>query len=186
MVHGLAAQSGGQFTLASELRRGTTAEILLPRAAAQTAPALEPARAWHRQNQSPDPKGLSVLVVDDDPLILMGTVAVLEDLGHAALQAGSGQEALAILRGGQAVDVVVTDQAMPGMTGLQLAAAIRAERPGLPVVLATGYADLSERAAGEVSEVLSKPFQQQDLAAALARAAETVRTSTVVPLRLKG
>ena len=83
-----------------------------------------------------------MLVVDDDPLVLANTAAMLKDLGHWVMEAASGQQALDLLRSGRPVDLVITDQAMPGLTGAQLAGRIRAEWPDLPVLLATGFADL--------------------------------------------
>src|SRR5690606_16559224 len=106
---------------------------------------------------------LTVLAVDDDTLVLFNTVAMLEDLGHTALEARSAREALEILRR-QKVDLVVTDQAMPQMTGVQLADVIRAEWPGMPVILATGYAELPG-GLGEGLPRLSKPFDEATLAA---------------------
>jgi CheY-like chemotaxis protein len=169
MVHGLAEQSGGRLTLRSVPGHGTTAEILLP-VALGSAPSGARAAPRSQSDLGPAPVGLCVLVVDDDALVLMGTVAMLEDLGHLTVEAGSGAQALEILRAGRRVDVVVTDQAMPGMTGAQLAAATRAQWPGLPVILATGYAELSLGVDELVAEHLSKPFRQEELAAALAKA----------------
>jgi CheY-like chemotaxis protein len=80
---------------------------------------------------------LSVVAVDDDALVLMNTSAMLEDLGHTVFEAQSGNEALKILRRERNVDLVITDQAMPHMTGAELAEAIRAEWPHLPIILAT-------------------------------------------------
>ncbi|WP_163479399.1 response regulator, partial [Escherichia coli] len=75
-------------------------------------------------------------------LIAMSTVDMLEDLGHRVIQASSGREALDILESGRDVDAIITDHAMPGMTGVVLAARARALRPGIPILLATGYAEL--------------------------------------------
>jgi len=161
MVHGLAEQSGGRLVLRSRKGEGTTAEIWLP-VAAGAAP--ERAKAVEDAAEPSPPVGtrpLVVLAVDDDGLVLMNTAAMLEDLGHRALEATSGEQALDILRRGLAVDVVITDQAMPHMTGLQLAEAIRREWPALPVVLATGYAELPH---GVDLRRLGKPFSQQELA----------------------
>lgn len=83
-----------------------------------------------------------VLLVDDDILTSMSTSDTLEDLGHQVVEARSAHRALEILREGTPIDVVVTDQAMPGMTGTQLAAEIRASWPNLPIIVATGYAEL--------------------------------------------
>ncbi|MEZ5765954.1 MAG: response regulator [Xanthobacteraceae bacterium] len=71
----------------------------------------------------PQPSSLRILAVDDDPLVLMNVTALLEDLGHSVVEAPSGKAALEILRGGHCIDLLVTDQSMPGMTGVELAAA---------------------------------------------------------------
>jgi CheY-like chemotaxis protein len=163
MVHGFAEQSGGRFTLRSKKSEGTTAELWLPMAEA------EPQRADDsRGGETHGDRGsLVVVAVDDDPLVLLNTVAMLEDLGHEAYSASSGKQALDILRREGRVDVVVTDQAMPHMTGVQLAQAIAGEWPELPVVLATGYAEVKGGGAAELRKI-SKPFTQNDLAAELA------------------
>ena len=111
---------------------------------------------------------LLVLAVDDDALVQMNTVAMLEELGHRVLEAANGAEALSILRQNPAIDVVLTDFAMPQMTGRDLAIAVARERPGLPVILATGYAQLPP---GEKIDVrlLPKPFGLKELARALKR-----------------
>ncbi|WP_156655643.1 response regulator, partial [Methylobacterium platani] len=110
-----------------------------------------------------------VLVVDDDPLVLENSAAMLEDLGHRVIEARSGQEALALARRARTLDLVLTDHAMPEMTGLQLAERLAAERPGLKVILATGYADLGADGAARLPR-LAKPYDQ----AALARMIEAV------------
>ena len=166
MVHGLCAQSGGALRLASAPGQGTTAEMWLPRAepgSEAAPPLLAPPAA------PPATRRLSVLLVDDDPLVLASSAALLADLGHAVREAGSAAAALEALGAGPPPDVVVTDHAMPGMTGAELAGRIAAQHPGLPVILATGYADLP---AGEAPEVprLDKPFGRDALAAALAAA----------------
>jgi signal transduction histidine kinase len=155
MVHGLAVQLGGMLTLESKVGQGTTATLWLPT-------ADEPALA-----AAPEPKRVepanraTILVVDDDPLIAMSTVEMLEDLGHKAIEANSGAQALKILKDGEAVDLMLTDQAMPGMTGTELAEIARKERPTLPVLLATGYADVP---AGQIRlPRLSKPYLQSEL-----------------------
>ena len=111
---------------------------------------------------------LSVLLVDDDPLIQAGTAAMLEDLGHRVAIAASGTAALEMLDS-ERVELVVTDFAMPGMNGLELVRQLRPRRPDLPLILATGYAELPE---GESLSLLrlSKPYRQEDLSAAIARA----------------
>lgn len=165
MVHGMTEQSGGRFVLKSQKGEGTTAEIWLP--VAKAAKAAERERSI--RDGAPHTRPLVVLAVDDDGLVLMNTTVMLQDMGHKVLEATSGSQALDILRREQAVDLVITDHAMPKMTGVQLAAAIKVERPGLPIILATGYAELP---AGEDAELpkLSKPFGQQELLQAVATA----------------
>jgi signal transduction histidine kinase/FixJ family two-component response regulator len=164
MVHGLAAQSGGKLVLRSAPGEGTTAELWLPRTEAAVSPAAPPGvRAAEPRSEPARPR--TVLVVDDDPLVLASTAAMLEDLGHAVMQAASGQQALDILLAGARVDLVVTDQTMPGMTGMQLAVELRRLRPGLPLLLATGYAERADVLACGLP-LLAKPFDQAALAQA--------------------
>jgi signal transduction histidine kinase/ActR/RegA family two-component response regulator len=163
MVDGMAAQLGGALRLASRAGTGTTAELWLPRA--EGVPAIVAATV---AMPSPEPRPCTVLLVEDDALTSMATADILRDLGHRVVEAASGSTALQILRAGTVVDIVVTDQAMPGMTGTQLAAAIRATWPELPVVLATGYAELPSDGEPELPR-LDKPYGQDSLAAAIAR-----------------
>lgn len=167
MVQGLAVQSGGALRLRSKPGQGTTVDLWLPKsrdarpqaAAAPLAPAVS-----HRR--------LSILLIDDDALVRMGTVDMLEDLGHTVTEAGSAAEALTILQAGRAgLDAVITDQAMPGMRGTELAAELAQKYPGLPVILATGYAELPN---GENPGLprLAKPFRQEGLAQVLDRAVQ--------------
>jgi CheY-like chemotaxis protein len=121
----------------------------------------------HTEEAQKDMRSLVVLAVDDDGLVLLNTVMMLEELGHIALQANCGKEALDLLRGENAVDLVITDQAMPKMTGVQLAEAIAHEWPNMPIILATGYAELPP-GAGRNMPTLSKPFCLERLAQALA------------------
>jgi CheY-like chemotaxis protein len=117
-------------------------------------------------------KPLTVLVVDDEPLISMGVIDMLEDLGHQALSAASAPEALAILREHPAIDLLITDQAMPGMTGTQLAREGLTLRPNLVVFLSTGFSDLNGAADRSLPR-LNKPYTQSDLAALIAAKFET-------------
>lgn len=162
MIHGLAKQSNGALRLSSAPGQGTKAELWLP-AASRPPETAHPAAV---SETPPERKAdrFTILVVDDDHLVSMGTVAMLEDMGHTVLEAHSGPRALEILRAGQPIDLLVTDHAMPEMTGIQLAQAARAMRPGLPVLLATGYADLPEGIGADIPR-LGKPYQQRQLAA---------------------
>jgi CheY-like chemotaxis protein len=169
MVHGLAAQSGGTLHIASEPGRGTTVDLWLPQADAD-APLARSAmlgEAPPPEEASPQVLPRAILVVDDDVLVSTGTAAMLEDLGHTVVEAQSGVEALHVLGSEMRIDLVITDHAMPGMTGLELARRIEAEYPGLPVILATGYAELTEEDAARLPR-LGKPFRQEELLAAIA------------------
>ena len=165
MVHGMAEQIGGRFVLKSEKGHGTTAEIWLP--AATSAAPSENVRSSSGSEVRYAPL-LKVLAVDDDSLVLFNTTAMLEDLGHVPLEARSGQEALAILEKTE-VDLVITDQAMPQMSGAQLIAAIQANWPDLPVILATGYAELPPDI-DQGWQKLSKPFSEAELQQAIRKA----------------
>ena len=165
MIHGFADQSGGSLVLESTKGKGTTAEIWLPIAQVAKPEDLEDEPAGPAA--SPNQKKLTILVVDDDSLVLMNTTAMLEDLGHEVFEANSGEQALRILRRQHRVDLVITDQLMPGMTGLQLAEEVQRISAGVPIILATGYADLQNEPSMPVTR-LSKPFLQRDLARAVA------------------
>jgi len=163
MVHGLAAQSGGRLVLKSQKGAGTTAELWLP-LAAEAPPAAELERPLPSAPHGP--LAISVLAVDDDPLVLMTTAAMLEDLGCQVFEATSAERALEILAT-RSVQLVLTDQAMPHMTGSQLAELIRHRYPSLPVVLATGYADKLGGLGGSLPR-LAKPFDQDALVQCIA------------------
>lgn len=157
MVHGYMEQLGGRFILKSRKDVGTTAELWLPVALANstTTPAIE------ETAMSRVPR-LCVLVVDDDSLVLTSTSLLLEDLGHRVISASSGAQALELFDSEPAIDLVITDMAMPKMNGEQLAQIIRNIRPQLPIILATGYAERLEGLAARLPR-LSKPFTQLNL-----------------------
>jgi signal transduction histidine kinase len=165
MVHGLAAQSGGLLRIDSAPNVGTTVQLWLPRAT--SIPAAAP-RIVERLKPSPvAPQPCRVLIVDDDQLVLTGTSALIEDLGHTAIEAHSAVEALSVLAAGTQVDIVMTDHAMPNMTGMQLAQALQERYPGLPIILATGFAELPADPAKFRILKLAKPCTQHDIAAAI-------------------
>tara|TARA_R110000868_G_scaffold126043_7_gene332746 strand:- start:113167 stop:115107 length:1941 start_codon:yes stop_codon:yes gene_type:complete len=168
MVHGLTAQSGGTLAIESTPGKGTRIELWFP---ATTTPAATEQPGPSRQSGPIDRAGL-VLVVDDDNLVLMNTAAMLEDLGRQVLTAASGEEALSHLAARPEITLVVTDEVMPGMTGTELARRIREGGSVLPIILATGYADLGERPVPQKPGLprLAKPFTQAQLAHAVATA----------------
>jgi PAS domain S-box-containing protein len=160
MVHGMAEESGGQFILKSQKGNGTTAELWLPVAPRTALPA-----GADRSDQPLPRTGLrplTVLVVDDDPLVLTNMAVMIEDLGHTVFEAGSALQALSILRREQGIELVITDQAMPQMTGIELIEEIKLGWPDLPVVLATGFAELPS-GTDPLQITLAKPFRQYDL-----------------------
>ncbi|WP_064684686.1 hybrid sensor histidine kinase/response regulator [Rhizobium bangladeshense] len=167
MVQGLATQSGGRLMLQSSPGQGTTAELWFPVVTVEqrtAAPADVP------QPDDDAQRRLRIVAVDDDGLVLMNTTLMLEDLGHTVFEAMAGPEALDILRK-EPVDLVICDHAMPRMTGAQLADAIRSEWPEMPIILATGYADLPDGAGAANLPRLGKPFSQAQLADAISRVA---------------
>jgi PAS domain S-box-containing protein len=156
MVHGLAVQLGGMLQLSSTIGKGSTATLILP--VATSAPEVEsPVHRSQKVNRS-----AVILFVDDDPLIALSTIEMLEDLGHHVIGANSGLHALDIIRSEQPIDLMVTDHVMPGMTGIELAAASRELRPSLPILLATGYAEMPEGAQLDLPR-LAKPYHQDQL-----------------------
>jgi PAS domain S-box-containing protein len=161
MVQGMAEQSGGSFKLSSEMNAGTTAEILLPVASSGMPEGEADTAVVPGVGKGP----LLIVNVDDDLLVLMSTTAMLEDLGHKVLEANSGAEALELIRKNE-VDLVITDFAMPKMSGAQLAKAMEAEKPGIPILLATGYAEI-DPAIGVNLPRVSKPFTQRELKTAI-------------------
>jgi len=163
MVDGLVAQSGGAMRITSQRGAGTTVELWLP---VSEAEAVERPRLVVPQPVE-ESRCCRVLVVDDDPIVLAGTAAMLEDLGHTATEVESAEQALKVLQAENSIDLVITDHAMPGMTGTELAKRIRRKWPEMPVIIATGYAELPELDSGVPR--LSKPYRQQDLAAVVAR-----------------
>ncbi|MET0137646.1 MAG: PAS domain S-box protein [Sphingobium sp.] len=162
MVHGFAQQCGGGITIKSAVGEGTSVSLWLPLATAPAAATV--GDQGDAVGVTVDP--LVILAVDDDELVLTNTAGMLEALGHTVFQAVSAADALRILAQGS-VDLVITDHAMPGMTGAQLADAIDQDHPGLPVLIATGFAELPLHAINRPR--LDKPFRQAQLASAIAR-----------------
>ena len=149
-------QLGGTLQLTSAVGKGTmrdTGAAGRDRGAGSRKPGAAPQKVK---------RSAVILFVDDDPLIAMSTTEMLEDLGHRVIGASSGLHALDILKSEQPIDLMVTDHMMPGMTGLELAAASREVRPSLPVLLATGYAELPEGTQLDLPR-LAKPYHQDQL-----------------------
>jgi CheY-like chemotaxis protein len=160
-VYGLAKQSGGAITISSKPGAGTTVELWLPVASGSAPRAVVAAKA-----DCTNSRACSILLVDDDPMVAETTVSMLEVLGHRVKVASSAGRALEMLTADTSVDLVITDYAMPGMTGKELAQRIRETRPGLPVVLASGYAELAMQDDSGLPR-LDKPYALDKLASVI-------------------
>ncbi|MGN6706565.1 MAG: ATP-binding protein [Rhodanobacter sp.] len=164
MVHGLAAQLGGHFAIASTPGQGTRVELWLPAASAATAtPFRHEAHAGPLRSAT---RALDILLVDDEQFVRDGIAMMLGELGHRVVEAGGAAEALDKIQHGLRVDVVVTDYKMPRMDGAELARRLHGRQPQLPVLLITGYSGPAEDTAGLAR--LAKPFRQAEIARALA------------------
>ena len=163
-VYGVARQCGGTARIASAPGHGTRVEIWLPCAAAAPPSAEEVAAGAGSAAPAP---AASVLLADDEEQVRAFAAEVLRDAGYDVIEAPDGAAALAVLSGGARVDLLVTDFAMPGMTGLSLIDAARRQRPGLRALLISGYAGI-EAPAGAADAQLRKPFRGADLRAAVA------------------
>lgn len=180
MVHGLAKESGGALVLKSERGKGTTAELWFPVAEKYRVAATVDETSAPTTAKSPK---LTILVVDDDPLVLTNMAAMLEDLGHTVHEASSALEALSTLARESAIELVLTDQAMPQMTGMELIEEIKSRWPKLPTILATGFAELPSNVDPLQQITLAKPFLQYDLAQAVSAAQEDPKKRRVVRFR---
>jgi CheY-like chemotaxis protein len=163
MVDGLVAQSGGVMRIDSCPTIGTTVELWLPVSIARDRCEPKPSETLLRAGET---RPFRVLVVDDDAMVAAGTAAMIEDLGHSVIEVESARRALDILSTQPDIDLVITDYAMPEMTGSELAAEIHRMRPGLPVVIATGYSEAPQEM---TLPRLNKPYRQENLAALFAR-----------------
>jgi len=164
-VYGMAKQSGGAIAISSRVGVGTTVELWLPLADRADRRVLGPVGAAAKEDCART-RACSILLVDDDPMVAETTVGMLEVLGHRVKVASSGGRALEILVADTSVDLVITDYAMPGMTGKELALRIRETRPNLPVVLASGYAELAAQDDSGLPR-LDKPYALDKLASVI-------------------
>jgi len=155
MVHGLAAQLGGALTIDSQPGSGTTVALWLPVSHAVVVPPISRV-VVPRQEYS----GV-VLLVDDEELVRIATAAMLGELGFEVHEVASGAEALAQIDAGLVVDLLITDHLMPNMTGVQLARAVQARQPTLPILIISGFAE-GDGIAPDLPR-LTKPFHADEL-----------------------
>jgi CheY-like chemotaxis protein/two-component sensor histidine kinase len=160
MVHGLASQLGGALAIHSRPGLGTNVELWLP--LSENRPDVAAQASGLELSQR---RGM-VLLVDDEESVRLSTAELLGDLGYEVLEAASGEEALEMVQNGAPLDLLVTDHLMPGTTGSDLARAVRALRPGVPILIISGYAE-SEGIEPDLPR-LTKPFRQNELVASLA------------------
>jgi CheY-like chemotaxis protein len=167
MVYGFAKQSNGAFHIESKLGAGTTAELWLPRA----PEVVEPEEALAQEPRYRPSRELKVLLVDDHAEVRSTTAAVLEDSGHEVVEAASGSDALQLLKERTCdFDLLITDYAMPHLSGTEFLREARLICPDVPALLITGYAQaemIGDRP--EDVEILLKPFTPASLESAMAR-----------------
>jgi CheY-like chemotaxis protein len=185
-VYGVAQQSGGGVRIKSAVGQGTTVEVYLPRSLAHAEAATE----WRdgKRSQTLGSRA-TVLVIDEQEDVREVIAAHLDALGYQAIQAASGRAALDLLNDHRiGIDALIADYAMPGMSGIELAEAVRATHPDLPVIIATGYTDTTSFDSRiENAALLKKPYRMNELGAAveyaLRRQSRRGKPSSVVPLR---
>jgi PAS domain S-box-containing protein len=186
-VYGMVRQSGGALRIMSTVGEGTTVELYLPRSVQEVKPESEHQEDAYQRTQS----GAKVLVVDDHDDVREVIVAQLEALGYRVIQAASGRTALEFLHGNPpGADVLIADYAMPGMSGIDLARAVRVACPDLPVIIVTGYVDtigVDRRIDDAI--LLQKPFRMNELGGTVELALRrnlARREPKVVPIRSAG
>ena len=165
-VYGFAQQSGGAVSIASAIGKGTSITLFLPR-----AEGAEPPAAPSNVTAAASVRGSGVLVVEDETEVARVTMEVLREIGYHAVEARNGRAALALIEQDPTIKLVLSDVVMPGgMSGLELARALRERHPGLPVLLATGYTQWDSRMGDEDFTFIKKPYRREALAAAIRKA----------------
>ncbi|PZW67168.1 PAS domain S-box-containing protein [Pseudomonas sp. URMO17WK12:I1] len=165
MVYGFVKQTGGYLHLESQVGRGTTLNLYLPR-----LPLAPAEQQVDDRRDAPRGSGERILVVEDDQVVRMLMIEVLEELGYQLIQASDAQSALGLLEQHAPLDLLLTDVGLPGMNGRQLADAARQRQPGLKVLFATGYAEgaeLRDGYLGKDMDMIAKPFSFESLASKL-------------------
>jgi CheY-like chemotaxis protein len=166
MIYGFARQSEGYARIYSEVGRGTTFKLYLPRYFGDQIERDEPAKGEVAQEQQGSRKEV-VVVVEDEPAVRALVVDLLDELGYRSVEAADGLAGLKVIQGEDRIDLLVTDIGLPGLNGRQLADAARLLRPGLKVLFMTGYAENAAIAGGFLApgmEMMTKPFAIDALA----------------------
>lgn len=178
MIYGFAQQSGGQVRIYSEVGKGTTVCLYLPRHYGKVVEENEQVNVALLPRSE---QGETVLVVDDEPTVRMLITDILEDLGYTAIEVGDSAAGLKVLQSDVRIDLLVTDVGLPGgMNGRQMADAGRASRPDLRVLFITGYAENALLGNGHLAPgmaVLTKPFAMETMAARIRSMIEASRAA---------
>lgn len=178
-VLGFAKQSGGGVKIESQEGTGTSINIYLPRAHAKASSTTSLATV----SDIKPPRSGTILVVDDDNAVREVTAALLRELGYRVIEIGSGGAALDVIAQDGNIDLLLIDFAMPGMSGAEVARRVRAQRPSLPILFVTGFADRTALADVSEAEIISKPFVDDELAEKIRVALVDARPRKVVKLR---
>lgn len=164
MIYGFVRQSGGQAHIYSEVGKGTTVRLYLPRYLGEAAEEEE-VPALHEMFAPATDK--TILLIDDEPTVRMLIADVLRELGYAVAEAANGPEGLAVLDAGGSVDLLITDVGLPGgLNGRQVADAVRARHAHVKVLFITGYVENTVLSADHPDgnlHILKKPFPMDDL-----------------------
>jgi two-component system NtrC family sensor kinase len=167
-VYGFAQQSGGTITVESELGRGTTFKLLVPR----SYEPLERPRATQPAPMLAN-RPLRVLLVEDNPDVAAVASDCLEQCGCTVLRAPSAESAIELLNKESRIDIIFSDIVMPGLSGLELGRLVREHHPEIRVILASGYSDKAADAVREGFALLQKPYSLETLRAALAETSQS-------------
>jgi PAS domain S-box-containing protein len=173
VIYGFARQSGGHVAIYSELGHGTTVNVYFPSVEEDRAAGAEPLDG---ERLPREPSGKTILVVEDQLPVREVTMRRLKQFGYNVLEAESAKAAIDLIASGEPVDLVFSDVVMPGeMTGFDLREWIRANRPDLPVLLTSGFADDVAKArnpAESAAPILRKPYGRDEFVQAIERALE--------------
>jgi CheY-like chemotaxis protein len=172
-VYGFAEQSGGRASIDSQIGKGTTITLYLPRAivssAAPGSPVIEDVTAT---------LSARVLLVEDDFEVQNVTTELLEGIGCQVIKAADSRSALAVLERDPAIQVIISDIVMPGgMSGFELGRIVRQRYPGLPIVLSTGYSQYAAQVVSEGFTLVEKPFRRSSLLTSIQAALRITVTS---------
>jgi len=159
-VLGFAKQSGGGMRIESRVGEGTSVKIYLPRAIGTDVTLPSESISVPKRSA----KEAVILLVDDDSAVREITASILRDMGHVVIEVGSGGGALDLLDRNAQIELVILDFAMPGMNGMEIARQMRAKVPSCPVVFVTGYADTSALEDIDETQIVRKPFIDNELA----------------------